>query len=137
MKSIQQVITIFYSGMICPITTEQITKDHSTDEITETEWQHVFLIASCIHFIGVIFYGIFASGEVQDWAKAPPGTEEVEMDAPGEKPANGYAANINVDTSLYEEPPPYEAANYGTVSTANVSANPFTGHAASNPFTGH
>ena len=32
------------------------------------EWSHVFLIASIIHFIGVIFYGIFASGEKQQWA---------------------------------------------------------------------
>jgi ACS family sodium-dependent inorganic phosphate cotransporter-like MFS transporter 6/7/8 len=28
----------------------------------------VFVIASVIHFIGVIFYGIFASGEKQPWA---------------------------------------------------------------------
>jgi hypothetical protein len=28
----------------------------------------VFLIASLIHFGGVIFYGIFASGEKQPWA---------------------------------------------------------------------
>ena len=57
-----------FSGMICPITTEQITKDHSSVEKIENEWGHVFLIASSIHFIGVIFYAIFASGEVQDWA---------------------------------------------------------------------
>ncbi len=56
------------SGMICPITTEQMTKDHSSKETLTTEWHHVFLIASGIHFVGVIFYGIFASGEVQDWA---------------------------------------------------------------------
>ena len=125
--------------MICPITTEQITKDHSTKGKTEIEWQHVFLIASCIHFFGVFFYATFASGEVQDWAKAPPGTEEVEMDAPGEKPANGYAANLNVDTSLYEERQQtvdYGAVENNAVNTNNVSANPFTGHAASNPFTG-
>ena len=57
-----------FSGMICPITTEQITKDHSSMEKIENEWGHVFLIASSIHFIGVIFYAIFASGELQDWA---------------------------------------------------------------------
>ncbi|QQP56078.1 Putative permease of the major facilitator superfamily, partial [Caligus rogercresseyi] len=57
------------SGMICPITTEQITKDHSTNWKLEVEWQHVFLIASSIHFIGVIFYALFASGELQDWAE--------------------------------------------------------------------
>ena len=28
----------------------------------------MFVIASVIHFIGVIFYGIFASGEKQPWA---------------------------------------------------------------------
>jgi hypothetical protein len=28
----------------------------------------VFLIASIIHFFGVIFYAIFASGEKQPWA---------------------------------------------------------------------
>jgi ACS family sodium-dependent inorganic phosphate cotransporter-like MFS transporter 6/7/8 len=35
---------------------------------TREEWSHVFLIASLIHFAGVIFYGIFASGEKQPWA---------------------------------------------------------------------
>lgn len=83
------------SGMVCPIVTEQvfikvdiqniqstrfllsrflyfilkITKNHATHRILEIEWHHVFMIASCIHFIGVIFYGIFASGEVQSWAE--------------------------------------------------------------------
>jgi ACS family sodium-dependent inorganic phosphate cotransporter-like MFS transporter 6/7/8 len=57
-----------FSGMICPITVEQMTKDHSTESKLQVEWHHVFLIASCIHFIGVIFYGIFASGELQPWA---------------------------------------------------------------------
>ncbi|XP_069192452.1 vesicular glutamate transporter 1 isoform X1 [Procambarus clarkii] len=55
------------SGMICPIVVEEFTK-HSTEE----EWQVVFLIASIIHFLGIIFYGIFASGELQPWAEPPP-----------------------------------------------------------------
>jgi ACS family sodium-dependent inorganic phosphate cotransporter-like MFS transporter 6/7/8 len=51
--------------MICPITTEQITKNSKGNmEVLEEEWQTVFLIASSIHFFGVIFYAIFASGEV-------------------------------------------------------------------------
>ncbi|XP_076316717.1 vesicular glutamate transporter 2-like [Tachypleus tridentatus] len=58
------------SGMVCPIIVETMTK-HSTAE----EWEKVFLIASLIHFGGIIFYAIFASGEVQEWAK-PPETEE-------------------------------------------------------------
>jgi ACS family sodium-dependent inorganic phosphate cotransporter-like MFS transporter 6/7/8 len=56
------------SGMVCPIVVEQITKNHATHHLIEVEWHHVFIIASSIHFVGVIFYGIFASGEVQDWA---------------------------------------------------------------------
>ena len=58
-----------FSGMICPITVTRMTKNHETDDILAVEWHHVFLIASSIHFVGVIFYAIFASGEEQDWAK--------------------------------------------------------------------
>ena len=65
------------SGMICPITTEQITKDHSSQATLENEWHHVFLIASSIHFIGVAFYAVFASGELQDWAVEEVGTKYV------------------------------------------------------------
>ena len=59
------------SGMICPIVTEQITKGHRSKNMLEYEWSHVFLIASSIHFFGVIFYAIFASGELQPWAEEP------------------------------------------------------------------
>lgn len=31
----------------------------------------MFLIAGAIHFVGVIFYAIFASGEKQPWADPP------------------------------------------------------------------
>ena len=50
--------------MICPITVEQLTKKGGSLEEIEAEWQTVFLIASAIHIFGVIFYAIFASGEV-------------------------------------------------------------------------
>ncbi|XP_019406623.1 PREDICTED: vesicular glutamate transporter 1 isoform X2 [Crocodylus porosus] len=52
------------SGMVCPIIVGAMTK-HKTRE----EWQYVFLIASLVHYGGVIFYGIFASGEKQPWAE--------------------------------------------------------------------
>lgn len=35
---------------------------------TRLEWQNVFVIASMVHYTGVIFYAIFASGEEQEWA---------------------------------------------------------------------
>ncbi|ROL52768.1 Vesicular glutamate transporter 2.1 [Anabarilius grahami] len=51
------------SGMVCPLIVGAMTK-HKTRE----EWQYVFLIASLVHYGGVIFYGLFASGEKQPWA---------------------------------------------------------------------
>uniref|UniRef100_T1JUN7 Major facilitator superfamily (MFS) profile domain-containing protein n=2 Tax=Tetranychus urticae TaxID=32264 RepID=T1JUN7_TETUR len=55
------------AGMFCPIVTELMT-EHKTSE----EWQKVFTIAGFIHLCGVIFYGIFASGELQPWSEPPP-----------------------------------------------------------------
>ncbi|XP_064122323.1 vesicular glutamate transporter 1-like [Macrobrachium nipponense] len=65
------------SGMIRPIVVEEFTK-HETAE----EWQIVFLIASIIHFLGIIFYGLFASGELQPWAEPPQPEEEMTENAP-------------------------------------------------------
>ena len=45
------------------------------------EWETVFLIASLVHFSGVAFYGIFASGEKQPWADPPVEKEGVPEDA--------------------------------------------------------
>uniref|UniRef100_A0A8C9T9M0 Solute carrier family 17 member 7 n=1 Tax=Scleropages formosus TaxID=113540 RepID=A0A8C9T9M0_SCLFO len=52
------------SGMVCPLIVGAMTKNK-----TREEWQYVFLIASLVHYGGVIFYGIFASGEKQPWAE--------------------------------------------------------------------
>lgn len=43
---------------------------------TREEWQYVFLIASLVHYGGVVFYGIFASGEKQPWADPELTSEE-------------------------------------------------------------
>uniref|UniRef100_A0A673JXN1 Vesicular glutamate transporter 2.1-like n=1 Tax=Sinocyclocheilus rhinocerous TaxID=307959 RepID=A0A673JXN1_9TELE len=59
------------SGMVCPLIVGAMTK-HKTRE----EWQYVFLIASMVHYGGVIFYGIFASGEKQPWADPEQTSEE-------------------------------------------------------------
>ncbi|CAI9734016.1 vesicular glutamate transporter 1-like isoform X2 [Octopus vulgaris] len=58
------------SGMLCPPITEMLTKIPDV-----SSWEHVFLIASMVHFGGVIFYAIFASGELQPWAEPPPEDE--------------------------------------------------------------
>ncbi|XP_015249248.1 PREDICTED: vesicular glutamate transporter 2 [Cyprinodon variegatus] len=59
------------SGMVCPLIVGAMTK-HKTRE----EWQYVFLIASLVHYGGVVFYGIFASGEKQPWADPEETSEE-------------------------------------------------------------
>uniref|UniRef100_A0A8C9XXL8 Solute carrier family 17 member 6 n=1 Tax=Sander lucioperca TaxID=283035 RepID=A0A8C9XXL8_SANLU len=51
------------SGMVCPLIVGAMTKNK-----TREEWQYVFLIAALVHYGGVVFYGIFASGEKQPWA---------------------------------------------------------------------
>ncbi|XP_023573300.1 vesicular glutamate transporter 3 [Octodon degus] len=51
------------SGMVCPLIVGAMTR-HKTRE----EWQNVFLVAALVHYSGVIFYGVFASGEKQEWA---------------------------------------------------------------------
>lgn len=71
------------SGMFCPIVVEMLTK-HKTIK----EWETVFLIASLIHFGGVIFYAIFASGEKQPWADPP--VESYEEWKPPPRDSSGY-----------------------------------------------
>ncbi|KAG7217371.1 hypothetical protein INR49_021538 [Caranx melampygus] len=58
------------SGMVCPLIVGALTKHK-----TRLEWQNVFVIAAMVHYSGVIFYAIFASGEQQDWAN-PESTSE-------------------------------------------------------------
>ena len=65
---------------------------------TIAEWETVYLIASVIHFLGVTFYAIFASGEKQSWAE-PPDDEDDQGDV---------AALDN------KAPPVNKASTYGT-----------------------
>ncbi|XP_029335429.1 vesicular glutamate transporter 2 [Mus caroli] len=59
------------SGMVCPIIVGAMTKNKSREE-----WQYVFLIAALVHYGGVIFYALFASGEKQPWADPEETSEE-------------------------------------------------------------
>lgn len=47
---------------------------------TRESWSTVFIIACCVHIFGIIFYGIFASGEVQYWAD--PTVDEKQVSSP-------------------------------------------------------
>ncbi|XP_034965498.2 sialin isoform X2 [Zootoca vivipara] len=50
-------------GMVGPVVAKELT--HSN---TVGEWQTVFYIAAGINLFGAIFFALFSSGEVQDWA---------------------------------------------------------------------
>lgn len=65
---------------------------------TRSEWKIIFIIASCIHFAGITFYGIFASGEKQPWADPPEEErgiiEEGQQDYGCNYSGNGYGGQI-------------------------------------------
>jgi ACS family sodium-dependent inorganic phosphate cotransporter-like MFS transporter 6/7/8 len=92
------------AGMFCPIVTEMMTK-HRTIE----EWETVFLIASLIHFAGVTFYAIFASGEKQPWAD-PPDTPDIVKTPPAFPPVPGQPGYG------YDQQPPA----YGTTAPGDL-----------------
>nr|XP_047933410.1 sialin isoform X1 [Anser cygnoides] len=50
-------------GMVGPVIAKSLTHNN-----TVGEWQTVFYIAASINLFGAIFFALFASGEVQDWA---------------------------------------------------------------------
>ena len=62
---------------------------YSTWFQTQKEWENVFLIASLVHFGGVTFYAIFASGEKQDWADPPSNDDLIKDPVTGSKSFDG------------------------------------------------
>merc|ERR1712038_562442 len=135
-----------FAGMICPITTEQITKDTKDNDDLILRWQTVFCIASSVHFFGVIFYAIFASGELQPWAVEAK-EEKIEMtgqsgnDPP---PSYGTDAGYSEDYGSAAKPKLYptldntEYSNTGVYGSANNgNANNQSGEVSGpvNPFT--
>lgn len=51
------------AGLTCPFVTEKLIARGARG------WEKVFLLASLIHFTGITFYAVYASGELQDWAE--------------------------------------------------------------------
>ncbi|GLH15797.1 Vesicular glutamate transporter 3, partial [Gryllus bimaculatus] len=54
-------------GIISPTVTGFLVQHHSAEE-----WKSVFYISSGIYLVGVVVYGLFASGELQSWAEPQP-----------------------------------------------------------------
>lgn len=91
-------------------------------------------MASCVHFIGVIFYAIFASGEKQPWAEVEgetPRAWKPSDDVPGDVIKPGYGYQDDVEDSRH----PLNAGMGGTngapnqnqtISNSNQPASTFT-----------
>eukprot|EP00108_Taenia_solium_P011876 TsM_000336500 transcript=TsM_000336500 gene=TsM_000336500 len=71
------------SGIICPVIVEYITTQG-----TKRQWMWVFIMASSVHFFGVTFYAIFASGEKQHWAEAAEDAQMMDWKSPTDVPEN-------------------------------------------------
>ncbi|CAG0893296.1 unnamed protein product [Darwinula stevensoni] len=108
------------SGIICPVLVEHLTS-HKKKE----EWVSVFLIASSVHFVGVTFYGIFASGELQPWA------EPYETPPEGLKPPKPAMPPVIREQSLAESESGKggllngSLTSYGAVEGVSEVTNPF------------
>lgn len=72
----------------------------------------MFVIASMVHYCGVIFYAIFASGEKQDWAD-PESTSEEKCGIIGEDEL-AQEMEPNSDSSLTTS----KKMSYGTTETS-------------------
>ncbi|PSN49195.1 hypothetical protein C0J52_10915 [Blattella germanica] len=79
-------------GIISPLVTGFIVQHQAAEE-----WQKIFYIASGVYLFGAIFYGLFASGEVQSWAK-----EERQEETNQKKEEHCYT-NTAMDTEATRE----------------------------------
>ncbi|KAJ8949909.1 hypothetical protein NQ318_010543 [Aromia moschata] len=97
------------AGCICPFVVHKIVRNK-----TREEWRIVFIMAALIHYSGIIFYAIFASGELQPWAD--PRIDE-------EKQWNQMSESVPVKKSpsygngLLQRQPTSGLANYGAMET--------------------
>lgn len=47
---------------------------------TQTEWRNVFYVCAAFDVLGIIVFGLFASGEMQGWARDP--RDDIEITIP-------------------------------------------------------
>ncbi|XP_050396704.1 sialin isoform X1 [Patella vulgata] len=73
------------SGFLSPLVSGAITSKGQS----RAEWQIVFYVAAGIYIFGAIFYILFASGELQDWAKVEDDSKnDIELKEPLKKNEN-------------------------------------------------
>uniref|UniRef100_A0A8R1ID49 Major facilitator superfamily (MFS) profile domain-containing protein n=1 Tax=Caenorhabditis japonica TaxID=281687 RepID=A0A8R1ID49_CAEJA len=105
------------AGLTCPFVTEAFTA-HS-----KHGWTRVFLLASLIHFTGVTFYAVYASGELQEWAEPKDEEEWSNKELVNKAGINGsgYGAAETTFTSL----PAGVEASYQAPTQQASATNPF------------
>ncbi|XP_067010159.1 vesicular glutamate transporter 1 isoform X2 [Anabrus simplex] len=105
------------AGLICPIAIDNITRNK-----TKESWKTVFIMAATVHLVGVTFYGVFASGELQPWAE--PTQEEQDSWNPMEDSIPTQPA-VSEGTQGQQTQP-----NYGSVNQTMTGQPPppFTNH---------
>ncbi|KAK6636256.1 hypothetical protein RUM43_009915 [Polyplax serrata] len=115
------------AGLICPIAIDNITKHHDCPS-----WKTVFILAASVHFVGVTFYAIFASGELQPWAEPSPeqlkawedaasgGKQQIVTPAAQPPPRPPGPGQKTLETQLIQSAP----QTYGSTEPSNPS-NPF------------
>ncbi|XP_063401010.1 vesicular glutamate transporter 1-like isoform X1 [Mytilus trossulus] len=111
------------AGMMCPVVTELLTKKGTADE-----WQNVFIIASVVHFLGITFYGIFASGEQQHWAE-PHGEDTWRPEDTLKPDTTGKFLSYG---AFQEQTSDYKGPNNGVIAMNGNVGNGHTGFNSSN-----
>lgn len=98
-------------------------------------WSTVFMIAATVHLVGITFYGIFASGELQPWAEPTieeqkawdPMASGYEKETTFNDAANGSGGAAMAASGPYMDPSAQinatKTVSYGAVS--HVAGNPF------------
>ena len=56
---------------------------------TQEEWRNVFYVCAGFDAFGILIFGLFASGELQEWAKDVPITKDILVTAKAPEPATG------------------------------------------------
>lgn len=59
-------------------------------------WKTVFIMAASVHFVGITFYALFASGELQSWAEPTAEQQAAWENAPVKQQVNVNQAETNM-----------------------------------------
>ena len=70
----------------------------------------MFVIAAVIHFLGVAFYAMFASGELQPWAEPPPEVDSTPAPPVTWNPMDNKQGYAETDASSFD----YKNNDYNT-----------------------